>query len=183
MCAPTCRPAEHATDRALQASAGPARLWGCGRAPRTGRVCGCCHTHTGRRLRGGADLEAARIEQLREERYGEGFGKGTQLDSSGIFESGDDSLVVLEGNESEERAREEKQRRGLLRKPKAASSSTGNRALDADIFFASSQDLYDSENHDRPLPPPGGVHADPRAPEARAAALAQDTLQGRFWDG
>ena len=177
LCAPTCRTAAPAADGAVQGGAGPARLWGGGRASRAGRVCACGHTHaTGRRLRGGADLEEARIEQLRRERYGEGFGKGTQLDSSGIFESGTDSLVVLDGNESEERAREEKERRGLLRKPRTKSA----RAPDADdIYFVSSQDLYDSEQHDRPLPPPSRIRADPRAPEAKAAALAQDTLQGR----
>ena len=166
-------------DGALQDDASSAKLWGGGRAWLTGRVCEGGPTHCRRRLRGGADPADARLEQLRKERFGEDFGKGTELDSSGIFESGDDSLVVLEGNESEERAREEKQRRGLLRKPKAPSSTKGNHApaLDIDnVFLASSQDLYDPYDSERRLDKPR-VRDDLRGKEARVAALAQDTIQ------
>ncbi len=169
-------PGGGAADGELQDEAISARLWGGGRAWLMRRVCEVGPTHCGRRLRGGADPAAARLEQLRKERFGEDFGTGTEFDSSGIFQSGDDSLVVLEGNESEERARQEKQRRGLLRKPKAPSSTKGNHApaLDTDnIFLASSQDLYDSEPRlDKPR-----VRDDLRGKEARAAALAQDTIQ------
>ena len=84
------------------------------------------------RLRGGFDLDEAHIERLRQQRYGDGFGKGTDLDSSGIFESGEDSLVVLEGNESEERARAEKERRGLLRAPKSSQKNEEATVVDAD---------------------------------------------------
>jgi hypothetical protein len=39
-------------------------------------------------------------------------------EDSGLFDGGEDSLVVMDGNESEEQAQAEKQRRGLLREKK-----------------------------------------------------------------
>lgn len=61
-------------------------------------------------------------QRLRAERFGDDFGKATHMESSGIFDSGEDSLVVREGNDSEERARAEKERRGLVRKKKGKNS-------------------------------------------------------------
>jgi len=72
------------------------------------------------RLRGGADLEERRLNRLRAERFGSDFGKVMDEDS-GLFDGGEDSLVVMDGNESEEQAQAEKQRRGLLREKKGLS--------------------------------------------------------------
>jgi len=111
-------------------------------------VCGCDTN----RLRGGMDPEDARLERLRRERYGDDFGKADNIDSSGIFESGADSLVVMQGNDEEEQAMLEKQRRGVYREPKKdlrrkTAGSDAAKMLDAFDLVHYFKDLSATHTH------------------------------------
>ena len=88
------------------------------------------------RLRGGADPDALELQRKRRERFGESFGKGTDLDSSGIYASGEDSLVAEGDDHSAAEARAEKERRGLLRLPKSTIGKQSAPNFDVDLLFS-----------------------------------------------